>query len=158
MAVPQRRYLINLAPVFLSIFVTKHSNMMPKFVIKLINSLFMPSINENYVYRNLEPAVSIHGISIGESSLSFRHYDPLEEYQTPLKDSHSTDNHVKYDDIAMINERNSYWEVLLWNGYSYSLPKDGSRIMLINTHRDVRNMSYFALKRPVTPSEIARNM
>ena len=127
-------------------------------VTKLINALLMPRVDGKYVSERLYPAVALYGITIGENSLSFREYDPMEEHRYPLKGSQSTDNHIKFKDIVLICERRSYWEILLWNGYIFTLSKCGNSKNISNTFRDVRNMSYFAIKRPVSPQEIAQNM
>ena len=132
---------------------------MLKSIRNLINRLFLPCVDDNYVTMRLNPdIVHLHGITIGESSLSFRERNPIEEYRFPLKDSESTENHIKYEDIAIILERTAFMEILLWNGYMYSLSKDRPSKQFTNTYRDVRNMSYFAMLRPVTPEEVGRNM
>jgi len=129
-----------------------------KIFIKLINYLFMPRVDGIYVSDRLSGAASLHGITIGESSLSFREYDPIAEYRYPIKGSESTENHIKFKDIALIVERCSHWEIALWNGYIYTLLKDRPLKTVSDSFRDVENMSYFALRRPVTPKEIIRNM
>lgn len=131
---------------------------MIKAVRNIINSWFLPHVDGDYINTRLYPAIQLHGISVGDHSISFRDYDPMDEYRHPLKDSHSTENHIKFEDIAIINERGAFWEILLWNGYMYALSKNCSAKHLYNTYRNVRKMSYFSLRRPVSPQEMSKNM
>ena len=131
---------------------------MIKIIRDFIKELFLPSIDGNYVSNRLHPIIGLHGITVGESSLSFRGYDPIGEYRFPLKGSESTENHIKFKDIAIINERYSFMEILLWNGYVYTLSKSCNFKRISNTYRDVSNMSYFAIKRPISVTEVVRNM
>lgn len=129
---------------------------MRKQVTKLINSLFLPRVDENYVTCMLEPVAQLHGVSIGESSLSFRHYDPMGEHRFPIQGSESTENHIKYSDIALILEMNAFLEIRLWNGFIYALSKQNSKKMTYNSNRNLRGMNYFEMKRPVKPGDIGK--
>lgn len=129
-----------------------------KKLVRLVNSFLMPEINERYVNAKLSEIAPLHGLVFGDESLLLRDYEPIKERITPLKESRSTDNRIMYEDIAVINERGSFWEILLWNGFLHSLSKSNSQRLLYDSHRDVSTMFYWEMLKPVTPKEISDNI
>lgn len=127
-------------------------------IVRTVNSFLMPEIDENYVNTKLDAIAHLHGLSIGRESITLRGYDPVKERLTPLEGSESMDNHIKYGDIALIDEKNNYVEISLWNGYMYFLSKTDSRRILIDTHRKLHEMFFWSIRRSPSVSEITRNI
>lgn len=132
---------------------------MNKSIVRFINSIMMPVINQAYVERFFSDEVTaLHGVIVGESSILFRGYEALVERQTPLAGSSSMDNCIRYEDIAIINSSRSFITILLWNGYQYSISQNSSMRNIINTYRKVDELPYWKLKKQVTAKEMSRNM
>lgn len=125
---------------------------------RFINSLFLPRIDEDYVSSKLYEIESKYGMSIGETSIVFRNFDAFAEPQYPLLNSDSTENRIRYNDIVMIIEGTSRYRIILWNGFEYFLEKDNIMINVINTYRKIENIPYWVIKKPVSSTEILRNM
>lgn len=87
---------------------------------------------------------------------AWKNLRPHREKRYPTKGSESTENHIKYKDIALICERGPFWEIKLWNGFVYTLSQKGSQKFTYNMNRDLSRMTCFAIKRPVLPEKIGK--